>query len=559
MKRVGRAGWRLSALLLALIQVPVVLKTGADPTQSDFANYLTPAVVLSHGGDVGALYGRDAFDRAMSQAGLPGLGSFIPHPPANALWLLPLASQPPAEAKALWSGVLVLALVSTIVAVAGLRAGFDPAVAAVLVLAPTLAVRNGLAFGQPYPILAALLAMGVVALERGREFSAGLLLGLGVSFKPYALWIGALFLHRDRGRALAGFLCGAALPSAFLWMVAGPGPFAEFEAKVLPWMLKGDIQDPFSPAWGSATALFNRLLRFEPDLNPYPWLIAPGLARFLGAAVPAALLVLGVLAGRRAMEGGRVLDAVGLSIAFAVAASPFAATYHLVLLAIPFAALAARWEGRARLLVLAGYALLGSTAVNALRSASGALTPLAYARFFGLTVVALAIAWPFLRPRIGLPVVAVGGVAGCLAVVASGAVEPWPRIESARGYSMMHPRFCGSRLRWASPSADGRRLESRGEGEDCEENAGATGAGRVESRFADGSWNLYLHGLAAGQARRLTYSSANEVDPVMTPDGCAVVFASDQGRGLGSTALYRIEVPALRADCAGAAPAGFRP
>jgi len=558
MKQVGRGGWRLSALLLALVQAPVLVRTGADPSQSDFANYLTPAIVLARGGDVGTLYDREAFDQAMSRTGIPGLGSFIPHPPANALWLVPLAGRPPAVAKALWSGVLVLAILFTIVALARLDEGFSPSLSAVLVLAPTLAVRNGLAFGQPYLILAALLAAGVVALDRGRDFLAGFLLGLGVSFKPYALWVGALFLRRDRKHALVGFLCGAALPSVFLWIVAGEGPFIEFKAKVLPWMLKGDIQDPFSPVWGSASALFNRLFRFEPDLNPDPWLVAPGLARFLGAAVPAALLAVGVLAGRRAIEARRALDAVAICIAFALAASPFAASYHLVLLSIPFAALAARSEGRARVLTLAGYALLGSSSVHAFRAATGPLAPLAYARFFAMSLVAFAVAWPFLRRGMRAPVLAAGALAGFLAVSAAGATEPWSRIEAAKGYSMMRPYFCGERLRWLSPAADGRRLESRGEGEDCAPIA-APRAARVESRFTEGSWNLYLHGTSAGLEQRLTYSSANELEPVPTPDGCGVVFASDQGRGLGSTALYRIEVPALKGECAGAGPASSRP
>jgi len=58
----GRAGWRLCALLLALVQLPVLVKTAGDPDQSDFANYFTPAFVLSRSGDLSALYDRDGFD-----------------------------------------------------------------------------------------------------------------------------------------------------------------------------------------------------------------------------------------------------------------------------------------------------------------------------------------------------------------------------------------------------------------------------------------------------------------------------------------------------------------
>lgn len=555
----GRAWWGLAALVLAAVQLPVLLRSGADPSQSDFANYYTSARVLAEGGDLGALYDRDAFGAAMSRAGLSGLGSFIPHPPANALWLLPLAWLPAAAAKALWSAALVGATFLTIFALGRLEAGPGPWKAAVIVLAPTLALRNGLAFGQPYPVLAAFLACGALALERRRDFTAGLLLGLGVSFKPYALALGFLFLARDRRRAFTGFLVGALSPSLFLGALAGAGPFVEFWTKVLPWMLRAQIQDPFSAVWGSASALSNRLFRLEPDLNPHPWLAAPLLARFSGSATSTALLALGVLAGRRAFSSGRVIDGAAIAIAFSLAASPFTASYHLVLLSLPVAVLAARWPGGAGVGIVLFWAVLGSSSFGALRAASGALAPLAYARLFGIAALAVGVSRVFIDRRILCAALGLGAMSGMGALRFEVGDESWPRIEAARGYSMMKPYFCGPELRWRSPSADGRRLESRGAGGECP----ASGPVSLErpgvsviSRFDAGSWDLYLRGREGTPEIRLTRSRANEIDPALTPDGCGVVFASDQGRGLGSTALYRLDLRAFIEGCAGPGPAG---
>jgi hypothetical protein len=558
----GRAWWLVAALALATVQLPVLLRTGADPSQSDFANYYAPAWVLARGGDVGALYDRDTFATSMAAAGLEGLGSFVPHPPANALWLLPLAFLPAAAAKALWSAALVGALALTVAALARLGGARGAWEMAVIVLAPTLAVRNALAFGQPYPFLAALLAGGALALERGRDFVAGVLLGLGVSFKPYALGLGFLFLGRGRRRALAGFVCGAVLPSLLLAALTGVAPFSEFAVKVFPWMVRGEIQDPFSPVWGSVSALSNRLFRFEADLNPHPWVTAPLLARFAGAAVSTFLLALGVFSGRRALDSGRAAEAVAMVIAFSLAASPFGASYHLVLLALPVAVMTSRWRGAPGVAVVLFWAILGSSALNVLRAASGPLAPLAYARVFGITALALGLSWAFLNPRVVALALAVGALAGGLVLRWDGREESWARVESARGYSMMKPYFCGSTLRWLAPSADGRRLESHGAGEDCPSTAAApalrSGAS-VVSRFAEGSWDLYLRDRAGREEMRLTHSRANEIDPVLEPAGCAVVFASDQGRGLGSTALYRLDLSPFIEACAGPAPAAGRP
>jgi hypothetical protein len=506
------------------------------------------------------LYERDGFDLALGEAGLRGLGSFVPHPPANALWLLPLASSPPELAKALWTLALILSIGVAIAVLIARSPGLEPSVAIVLVMAPTLSVRNGLAFGQPYLILASLLLCGVLALERERMFLAGFLLGLGASFKPYALVIGPLLLRRDRRGCLAGFVFGALSPSLALLALTGAAPFLDFGSRVLPWMLRGDIQDPFSPGWGSAMALSNRLLRFEPDLNPRPWLHAPLLAHFIGASVSAALLALGVLSGRRALDSGRPLDAVGIVAACALGASPFVASYHLVLLVVSALAVFTRLHGHASTLWLLGWALLGSPLINHFREASGLLAPLAYLRFFGLLGFALILAWPFLDRRTARIAGVLGISVGVFALPWGRREDIWPKIESAKGYSMMRPHFCGESLRWMAPSKDGRRLESRGEGKDCTGESArrkpvlgplSSGGAGVTSRFTAGSWDLYLRSGSPGVVEtRLTFSDANEVDPVLTPEGCAVVFASDQGRGLGSTALYRLDISGLIAGCA---------
>jgi len=536
----------VAALGLGVLQIPVLLGAAWDPSQSDFGNYFSSAFVLARGGELGSLYDRDTFAAATGAAGLSVLGSFIPHPPANALWLAPFAGLSPTAAKGAWTLVLLAGLGVTVGLTRGLLPRADVWLATVIVLAPVLAIRNNFAFGQPYLVLSALLAGGTLALMRGLPVAGGLLLGLGVSFKPYALCLGLLFLHRDRLRSLAGFAFGALAPSLLVIGLNGAGAFEVFATQVLPWMARGDIQDPFSPVWGSVGALANRLFRFEADLNPGPWMVAPMAARFIGAAVPAGLLALGVVWGRSAMREGRVLDAIGACVAFALAASPFAASYHLVLLVVPVAAVAARLEGWSAVGWLFFWAGLGSPLMNAFREATGLLTPLAYARFLALTVLAFVVARPFFSRSAAAPAVGLGILAGVLAISLAPRHEAWPRVAEAKGYSMMSPHFCGQNLRWFVPSSDGRARESRGAGESCGQRS-ATGP--VTSRFADGSWNLYLDTAASGGPIRLTTSDANEIDPVMAPGGCEVVFASDQDRGLGSTALYRLDLSRFIAGC----------
>lgn len=549
----------LTTLTLVVIQIPAVVRTAGDPLQSDFVNYLVPARVVASGGDLSALYESAGFAAALRGTGLHTLGSFVPHPPANALWLLPFAAWSPAEAKVAWTVTLGVALLAAFLCLRCLAPEVDPWLVAVVVLGPALAIRNGLAFGQPYLALLALVAAGVLALEGGRPSLGGFLLGLTVPFKPYAVPMGlALLLVRSTlGGAFPGFVVGMLTPTAALVAFTGTAPLETFLVRVLPWMQRGEIQDPFSPVWGSATALAQHLFRFEVDLNPHPWFDAPRLARFLSALVPASIASLGVFSARRALTEGRARDAVGAALAFAVAASPFAASYHLVLLTIPAFALVARLDGGSRLLAVSFWLLLGSPLLNLVRALAGEESVFAYARFGVILALALWMARPFVSRRSVMASAALGLLAGALAVLTAPRSEVWSRVEAARGYSMSAPRFCGDRLRWLSPSASGRGLESRGEGEDC--GARPTGPERVTARFRDGSWNLYWSPEDGGAFRQLTFSGANEYDPVLTPDGCSIIFASDQGRGLGSSALYRLDVSGLNRGCDTAARAVVRP
>ena len=544
---------RGAVVALILVQLPVLVRTAADPSQSDFANYFVPARELALGGDLGALYGQSAFQEAMGRAGLEGLGSFVPHPPTNALWLWPLARLAPGQAKLLWTLALCAAIAFSIAGASALM-GSDGWTAALWVLAPTLSIRNGLAFGQPYLILAALVTGGALALNQGRQVLGGFLLGLTASFKPYALPAFFLLLRRERRPAAAAFLAGTLTPVLVLLLLSGSDPFIQFFTKVAPWMWRANIQDPFAPGWGSAAALANRLFRFEPDLNPSPWIQAPWLARLLGAAFSGALVTLCVLAGRRAMDAGKSAVALGIVVAGALGASPFGASYHLVLLTVPVVAglsIPETWRLSPRLMA---WAALGSGLMNLPRLADHGLASIAYCRFGFIALLAVAIARPFLTRR-GLAVsLAAGCAIGLLALPWGRTEEAWTEVSEARGYSMASPGFCDGDLHWKTPSKDGRRLELRGPGASCAQDrrGGSPGSSHFEdgvvSIFSEGSWNVHLLS-RRGVWARITFSTANEIDPVFTPDGCAVVFASDQGRGLGSTALYRLGVSAFIPAC----------
>ena len=62
------------------------------------------------------------------------------------------------------------------------------------------------------------------------------------------------------------------------------------------------------------------------------------------------------------------------------------------------------------------------------------------------------------------------------------------------------------------------------------------------SRQQDGVWNLWLRNIHTGEETRITSAHCNDISPAWEEDSKTLVFASDCGRSLGLTALYRQRV-----------------
>lgn len=507
----------------------------------------------------------------MRRAGLAGIGSFVPHPPANALLLLPLATLEPAAAKAAWTLLLALAYAATLPVLRGLT-GLPAWSVALVLLLPTSSLKNALAYGQPYPLLLLLLSLSVLLIVRGNGLPGGLALAPVLALKlygvPHALWL----LLGARWRALLGLGVGLFALAGVSVAALGAPIHHVYLAEILPPSLRGEIQDPYSPLWGSVSSLAHRLFQAEPDLNPWPavdapWLVAP-VAR--GVSI---FLVLLALAARPIGEPEAVLRRQWAALTLAaLAASPLTQSYHFLLLALPVALLLGERPSRGRAAVVLGlFAFSTSPLPHYLVGfAEGWTNPLAYPRLFAvLTLLLIALRGGLSKRRAA----ACGGLALAAGLSAAGALpDPgWLRVGEARGYLAAEPVACEGGIAWLAilgdryviRHSDGRVLQV-----DAERLSPRCVGGRLEPGLDDdsasgrlrrprlspdgrsvlvqsweqGSWDIRIIDRASGESRRLTSQPSNEVEPAWGADGASVLFASDWRRGLGSTALYRIEL-----------------
>lgn len=518
----------------------------------------------------------------MRRAGIARIGSFVPHPPANALLLVPLATLSPAAAKAAWTLLLALAYAATLPVLRALT-GLPAWSVALVLLLPTSSLKNALAYGQPYPLLLLLLSLSALLIVRGRGMPGGLALAPVLALKLYALPHALFLLLGARFRALLGLAAGLVALLGLSVAALGIELHRVYLAEILPRSLAGEIQDPYSPLWGSISSLAHRLFQAEPDLNPRPAALAPWLVAPVARGV-STLLVLLALAARPTGEPALVLRRQWAVLTLsALAASPLTQSYHFLLLALPVALLLGDQPSRGRAAVVLGLFAFSTSPLPhyLLGFAQGWTNPLAYPRLFAvLTLLLLALRGSLSKRRL----TACGGLALAAGLLAPAAApDPgWQRVVEARGYLAAEPVACEGGIAWLailddryvirhsdgrvlrgaadllSPRCVGGRLEP---GSDDESERDAWGAlrplatGRLRrprlspdgrsvlaQSWEDRSWDIRIIDRDTGVSRRLTSQPSNEVEPAWGADGASVLFASDWRRGLGSTALYRIEL-----------------
>ena len=108
------------------------------------------------------------------------------------------------------------------------------------------------------------------------------------------------------------------------------------------------------------------------------------------------------------------------------------------------------------------------------------------------------------------------------------------------GYIEVEPRFTSTGIEFKSMVATGWAVRSIAIPAGSVAESTADRRWMVYSTFERGNWDVGVRDLITGQTRILTSSLANDLMPVLSPDGREVVFASDRRRGYRFTAIYRM-------------------
>jgi hypothetical protein len=266
-------------------------------------------------------------------------GPYYAHPPPATLVVLPLVPLGFRGAALAWLAVNLAALAALAVMLVRIatrseRPPVPSIVTTFLLLTLWPPVLHGLAKGQWSILLAALVAVGWDALERGRPRAAGVWLGVAASLKVTPLLLlGYLVLRQRRAaKAMVATIAASALVSLALF---GVGPWRAWIVQARPNALAWQT-------WIANTASINGVIArlFAGGAFARPLYESPALAQALTLGLTAFLIALAFRATRAApttSDADRRLCAAW--IALVVVLNPISWTHTVVIALVPLALL----------------------------------------------------------------------------------------------------------------------------------------------------------------------------------------------------------------------------
>ncbi len=330
--RIPKIGARHHFFICALfILIAYVVCCSLGRTTHGFIAYYGGSRLLVNGELGPAAYDDTWFTKYVQRLTATGvIEVFRPNPPPMALIAIPVVWFGPLEARAMWltASLAALAVASSALLRSGQRCLAPFPVAATLILLLNPAVFANLRTGQVYLFLFATFTAVALALIRGRDALAGVLLGLALALKTSGLPLMLLLVVGRRFRAVVAALV---VWTAVTLVVT---PFVDLEMwRRYPAEVWDFLQRPaaMSTGYQATQSLFRRLCIADPQWNPSPAGDCAGVAQVAPALITAIAVLLTLVLSWWATAELWIAAGVCLS----VLVFPVAQEEHFALLGLP--------------------------------------------------------------------------------------------------------------------------------------------------------------------------------------------------------------------------------
>ena len=329
-----------ATLLFYVVLLSAVLN---DLRGFDFTAYYRGGLIIRQG-NASRLY--DLGEQARIERQLFNRGDFLidPHPPFEALWFAALARLSCVKAYVLWGAINVLLWLFF----QHLLRPHTPiprnSYRYFLLCSLFFPLWAALIQGQTSVLLLLLFSLTFVFLKRGKDFRAGVFLGLGLFKFPVVFPFALICFLRSKWRLMAGFAAAASLLGVLSVIAVGPVGVRSYAN-----LLIDIVRNPDTPAYGGM-----RAWEKMPTVKGFFATLLTGrlgtvYISVLVAAVSASLVLFAAWRWRQE-DGDRGGNSLGLMFAAALAVSQVAAPHlythdlSLMLLAVLLVIGSSQWS-----------------------------------------------------------------------------------------------------------------------------------------------------------------------------------------------------------------------
>lgn len=516
----------MKAFLSRFYLLPLVLLCGfytymaADFPAHDFANYYFGGKFLAEGRFGDWVYFPYEFNKTIAYEGAKNIfASYAPNTPFLALVFLPFSFLPLAVAKLVFNILGVLLFLFTLRRLVAFYK-INPVYVVFIPLLFFVPIKNGLLFGQIYFILFFLIGETWLSYKKNKPAKVALYVSLAIFIKIFPALLVLVFAFRKKFTLLA-YTAICCLALLFLSAL-----FSSFETwvfffdEVLPKASKGEISEAYVRNYQSVLMLLKEVLVYDKTENPHAFLDAPAWFAALVVAFKIKLLAIGYYVSRKV---SMPLVTLSYWVLAMILISPYGSTYSLILLLIPFLALAKNslpeWKkavGIALIFIICNVPVSWFTTFA---------FPLSYLRLLALLLF-FTLVFSLVYKKIAFKNVAVIVIIPLLLVFFLTKKETTPEVVLTKNTPILiHDyKIEGDQLTYFYWNENG-------------ENSVSITYGKHLSVPVILHENQVFH-----DGRQVTFENSNKRKPLFL-DGKTLLYLSDQGRGIGFYTLRKITLP----------------
>lgn len=268
-----RSHWFWWIASFSLLLVFALLGTFKAPL-GDFGNYYYGAKMLWLNQFDLSVYEPSAFNLALAKFNSRvGFLNYTPVPPITAIFYLPLVGLSPLVAKLVFNLLGVVALLISLFRLSRqITLGASQVFLSLVIL--LFPLKSNFDQGQTYALIAAALIIGFQYV-RSRETLAVTLFSVAALLKIFpAIVFGYCLVQRQLKVIVMGIGVSLLLLSMSLLFIDS-SIWETYVIEILPRLMKGEINNPFSTNYQSTTVFLKQLFVYDAWLNPNPIFHSP--------------------------------------------------------------------------------------------------------------------------------------------------------------------------------------------------------------------------------------------------------------------------------------------